>query len=315
MSSPAVSVVMPCFNAAPHVLRGIGSALAQSLRDIELIVVDDGSTDETATMVKGVDDPRVHLIQQVNRGVSAARNQGIEAARGEFLAFLDADDTWTADCLEKLRGALVANPRAVLAYCGWQNLGLPDGRDQPYVPPDYETADKLAQLLPECPWPIHAALTRTAAIRSAGGFDDRFAYAEDFGLWLRVACFAPIVRVPQVLAIYHHHNVAPRASDDVVRAARQLRQVQWDFVAGYPEVERLLGRAALRRIIEGGILNRAYSSYWRRDLPEARAIFRLLMRQGYGGVRDWVYMLPALLPLPLHRKLLQLAERRDAGRG
>jgi glycosyltransferase involved in cell wall biosynthesis len=308
--TPAVSIVMPCFNAAEHVARGMRSALMQTLDDVELIVVDDGSTDDTAAIVSAVDDMRVRLIRQPNLGVSAARNAGIRAARAPFLAFLDADDTWAPECLEKLKTALALCPNAVLAYCGWQNVGLAGARGQPFVPPDYETPDKVARILARCPWPIHAALTRTDAIRAAGGFDTRFAYAEDFGLWLRVASAAPIVRVAEVLAYYHHHNEGTRASHDLVRAARQLREVQWDFVAERPQIARALGRAALRDIIEGGVLERGYECYWRRDLESARAIFRLVMRAGYGSARDWAYMLPSLLPLPMHVALLDAASRR-----
>src|SRR5574338_422820 len=184
--SPVVSIVMPCYNAARHLATSIGSVQAQTLTDWELIAVDDGSTDDTLDRLQTLAAPRIVVHAQPNRGVSAARNAGLQLARGEYVAFLDADDTWTPDFLASMVAALAARPDAVLAYCGWQNLGLEGGRGAPFVPPDYETPDKAATLFAGCRWPIHAAMTRRAALLAAGGFSPTLKNAEDFHLWLKV---------------------------------------------------------------------------------------------------------------------------------
>ncbi|HAN56206.1 MAG TPA: glycosyl transferase [Betaproteobacteria bacterium] len=300
-----IAIIMPCYNCAAHLATSIGSVLAQTYTDWELIVVDDGSTDTSAAQVATLDDPRIQLIRQANAGVSAARNRALQAANSELIAFLDADDTWAPTFLEAMLKALDAQPAAVLAYCGWQNIGLPGGRGAPFVPPDYETPHKLETLLGGCRWPIHATLTRRAAITTASGFNPRYSHAEDFALWLQIATQAPITRVADVLAYYHFHGSA-QASANHARAALQLWQAQHDYVAAHPAMAKRLGRDTLARLTHGAVLERAYVSYWARDLVTARSLFRHVMRHGYGNAHDWKYMLPALLPLRWHQALLRL---------
>lgn len=310
---PTVSVVMPCFNAERHLSASVGSLLAQSLPDWELIAVDDGSRDGTLAWLRGVSDPRIRVHAQSNQGVSAARNAGLALARGDLVAFLDADDTWAADFLARMTIALEANPHAVLAYCGWQNLGLPGGRGQPFVPPDYERPDKQEQLFAGCRWPVHAALTRRDAVVAAGGFDRSLTNAEDYALWLKLATARPIVRVPEVLAFYHFHD-GVQASSDRARAALQLLRAQERYLEAHPAFLATLGRDRSRELLFGNLLRTGYDAYWKRDLTAARAIFRRAMRAGFGTRRDWIYLLPALLPIGVHRALLN-ALSRDARTG
>src|SRR5690242_16380171 len=98
---PAVSIIMPAYNVAPYVAAAIRSALVQSFTDFELIVVDDGSKDNTPEIIKSLAgiDPRVRLVQQANRGLAGARNTALRASRGDFFALLDSDDLWEPDFL------------------------------------------------------------------------------------------------------------------------------------------------------------------------------------------------------------------------
>ena len=306
-----VSVIMPCYNAEAHLERGLKSVLGQSHSNIELIAVDDGSTDSTAAMLKAVKDRRVRVITQKNRGVCAARNRGLKEATGALIAFLDSDDTWDRNCLEKLFGGLERDTDAVLSYCGWQNVGLEGGKGRPYVPPDYEREDKDLQMLTSCPWPIHAALTKKSAIEAAGGFDERYRNAEDYGLWLRVAQ-GRITLVPEVLAFYHFHD-GVQATKNRARAAREHWLVQREFLEARPEVAERLGRALVRKLTDGGLLKKGYVCYWDRDLESAREIFRIVMKTGYGAFSDWKYMLPSILPLNVHRLMMKTFEKREKG--
>lgn len=301
----AVSIIMPCHNAAAHLPASVGSVLAQTFADWELIAVDDGSSDGTLAWLRAQGDPRLRIHTQANQGVSAARNAGLALAQGSHVAFLDADDTWSPDFLTQMTAALAARPDAVLAYCGWQNVGAPGARGEPFIPPDYETPTKDETLFTGCRWPIHAALVRRPAVTAAGGFDRRLRNAEDFALWLEVATSAPIVRVPRLLAYYHFHGEG-QASANRGRAALHHLAAQREFLARHPEFHAKLGEKRARKLLYGELLQRGYERYWRRDLPAARQIFRLVMRQGYGSLRDWMYMLPAWLPESVHRRLIGL---------
>jgi glycosyltransferase involved in cell wall biosynthesis len=299
---------MPCFNGAACLRESIASALAQTYREIELIVIDDGSTDESPKILSESNDSRIRVLTQSHSGVCVARNRGLRTARGEFVAFLDADDAWHPACLERLHAALEKEQDVALAYCGWQNLGLPGPRGEPFIPPNYERPDKIATLIESCRWPIHAALTRQTAIAQAGSFDERYATSEDFFFWLKIACKSKICLVPEVLAYYHHH-LRPRATDDSLCVARNHWLVQKEFLRLNPDILQTLGLRKARELTDGLLLKNAYVRYWKRDLLAARELFRLVMKTGYGDFHDWLYMLPALLPMRLYRLLIETADR------
>ncbi|GAO34878.1 glycosyl transferase family 2 [Sulfuricella sp. T08] len=302
-----ISVIMPCFNAEPYLREAVDSVLNQTYPSVELTVVDDGSTDGSVDILQRLAtqySPRLNLLHQDRLGPYPARNLGLQHAQGEFVAFLDADDWWSLDCLEKLRSALV-NSNAVLAYCGWQNVGAVDRSNDPYVPPDYEKGDKAEQFLrAAAPWPIHAVLTRREAITALRGFDTRWPTCMDYDLWLRIAVANHIVLVPEVMAFYRHKVSGQITSKQWVQAENSW-QVKQKFVHNYPELVAHLGSGKLRQLIDGGFLKRGYQAYWRRDLVTSRHVFRKVLRHGGWKLPDLKYLLPALLPERAYVKLVQ----------
>lgn len=304
-----ISVVMPCFNAEAFVAEALDSVLGQTYPDVEVIAVDDGSSDRSRDIVRGYGD-RVTLLVQQNRGPYPARNAGLRAATGEFVAFLDADDHWRRDCLQALHAALIAN-EADVAYCGWQNFGRgPKGTD-PFVPPKYEAGDAVVSFLQTCPWPIHAALTRRRILDAVDGFSERRFSAMDYDLWIRIlAVTRRIVLVPEVMAFYRWHDQG-QISKVKWRQTLDAWTVRQDFVRANPNLVAHLDPATRRQLVDGPVLAAAYDAYWKRDLVSAQRLFRKSLACGAGGLRDMRYLLPSLLPQPLYRALVSAADRRS----
>jgi len=311
--TPVISVVMPCYNEAKRISGAVQSVFEQTFRDLELIVVDDGSRDDSLQVIAALAKryPRLKYFSQENRGPGPARNLGLRQASGEYIAFLDADDAWHPQCLERLHATLSRHPDAALTYCGWQNLGVPENRGKPFIPPDYERPDKIEVMLRGCRWPIHAALTRKASIDAIGGFDEQWSTSMDYDLWLNLASFHEIVLTPEVLAYYHHHE-GEQITKNRLRIAINHTRIQQHFLDAHPEVIEHLGKGRVRRILMDELLQRAYVSYWDRDLDTAHVLFRKMLGARFFGFKDLKYALPALLPLPIYRRLVRALERQTA---
>src|SRR5690349_149663 len=198
---PVVSVVIPARDAEGTLARALESLAAQTFGSFEAIVVENGSSDGTAAVASGFGDDRVRLERSPARGVSAARNVGIERARGEWLLFLDADDTLSPTALEVLHAASHGVDAAV---CGWVRVA-PDGtRFDSHV---WTEADRAFESLSiTCAFAIHCCLVRRSLVVEAGGFDESLITCEDWDLWLRLARAGARFRsVDDCLALYHAH--------------------------------------------------------------------------------------------------------------
>jgi len=300
---------MPCYNEADRLKQSVNSVFGQTFLDIELIVVDDGSFDNSLAVLEELSKqyPSLHYLSQPNKGAGPARNLALRHAKGTLIAFLDADDSWHPDCLQNLYAKLQENPDAAIAYCGWQNRGLDETRCKPFIPPNYETADKVELFLRGCRWPIHAALTKLSAIQAVGGFDEQWSSCMDYDLWLKIATTNKIVNVTKVLAFYHHHD-GIQITKNRSRIALNHWKVQLKFLKDNPSIKAQFSVAEITEITHGELLHRGYDCYWKRELNAARSIFKTVMKTGYGSMTDWKYMLPALLPYALHQKLISFSD-------
>jgi glycosyltransferase involved in cell wall biosynthesis len=208
---PAVSVIIPLYNKGAYITRALNSVLFQTFHDFEVIVVDDGSTDNGAEIVREFRDLRIRLIQQENRGVSAARNRGVSEARAELIASLDADDEWMPKHLEtiiRLRDKFIEAGAYTTSYVIQEQNGQ-------IRKPDYKA-------IPQAPWEgiipryfLSAALSNYYPVNSSvlcvkrevffemGGYPLDKSYGEDADLWGKIAIHYPIAFSWEIGAIYH----------------------------------------------------------------------------------------------------------------
>jgi glycosyltransferase involved in cell wall biosynthesis len=207
--TPDISIVIPAYNVSSYIGAAVQSALGQSDVELEVIVVNDGSTDDTAAVLSCFHDHRLRVIRQINKGLSAARNTGIEAASGRYIGFLDGDDIWHEGKAAEHVRAMDKNPDIDLSYSWWQLIGengLPlEGKD--FSVPACRLLGGLTfegLLLENFVGNGSNAICRTEAIVNVGGFDPRLRSCEDVDAWLRVATLRErnIMLVPQILTSY-----------------------------------------------------------------------------------------------------------------
>ena len=294
---PLVSVVIPSYNMEKFTPLTVESVLAQDYPDVEVIVVDDGSSDGSVAALRRFGD-KIRVIEQKNAGACAARNRGLAEAKGEFVAFLDCDDLWERRKLTRCVEALRARPGAVMVHSLAYWI---DAEGRVFGPPRFEPRpegkvfaelSRLNHVMNSTP------LCRTEAVRAVGGWDEAIFTTADWELWLRLAKRGEIAFVPEVLArtrvasYYNARNIDKTRREwlyvldkhraDIAPADRaeslgrmgfylsRLHAANHDYAAARLAVEegleRLPGDRALRRARFlyglGGPLNRIVSRLW-----------------------------------------------------
>lgn len=227
LASCLVSVVIPTFNCS-HLLPGaIDSALAQTHAPLEVVVVDDGSTDDTARVARTYGD-RIRYVHQQNQGTAAARNTGIAHSSGEYIALLDQDDRWLPQKLERQLPYFLPDPSVGLVHTGGRVIDSASGAvTSEYLPP---AELDVHELMAWCRVGCATVVLRRAALEAVGGFDPKLPGADDWDLWIRVAARYRVLGCPEVLVEIHEHpgNQGKRVermytvASDVVRKHRNL---------------------------------------------------------------------------------------------
>lgn len=198
MSTPQVSVIIPCYNGSDDVTGAIDCALAQTNCAAEVIVINDGSTDRSAEVLDSYGD-RIRAVHQSNKGLAATRNVGIELARGEWVAFLDHDDLWLPGKLAS-QLKIAADQNADVVYTNTENFGEIDRIDTVRSDPNnMPSGDLFEALLMDNFFVVSSVIAKRSVLRSVGGFTESFSMVEDWDLWLRLAAqgcqFAPVREV------------------------------------------------------------------------------------------------------------------------
>jgi glycosyltransferase involved in cell wall biosynthesis len=250
-----VSVIIPTYNRAGYVTEAIASALEQTHRPFEVIVVDDGSTDDTAAVLAGYGDP-VRVIRQPNGGVGAARNTGVAHARGDCIAFLDSDDLWHPEKLARQVALLEADPELGLVHCGMETFDDATGAvlernvdgGSGWVAAQMLRFDKLVIIAPGS-----SLMVPRRIFEEMGGFDVRLPPSEDWDLSFRIAVRYRVGFVPEPHVRYRQHPGGIHLN--VARAERaMLLSFDKIFQTPDPAIQRLRSRAygRIHRFAAGG---------------------------------------------------------------
>lgn len=302
---PLVSVIIPAYNAQDFIGEAIRSVLEQNYPHIELIVVDDGSTDRTAQEARAFGE-RVRVLEKANGGAAAARNYGISVAQGELIAFLDADDIWLPGKLSTQVSYLMQHPEVGMVTSNFL-LWCPehDGSfGQPPTPIVEPNADDIVgqhsgwiygELLCDCVVCTITVLIRRAVVDSVGLFNEQLRTGEDYEYWLRVSRHAQVTKLNRDFACYRIHSQSttqvPRPIDNeylvLLGMLKKFGPVGPD---GSRVPEARLADRLFRICFSHGLIH-----YWRGDPHISRKAFREAI--GYVGSRPkaWIYWALALI--------------------
>lgn len=225
---PTISVIIPAYNADLTILKTINSVQQQTFSDFELIVINDGSTDQTLEMLNTVNEPRLRVLSDQNCGVSVARNRGIAESIGEFLSFIDADDSWSPDKLELQLAALQNHPEAGAAY-SWTRFVSEYNQSCQDDYPIYFEGDILEPLLLKNFIASGSnIMVRSKAVETIGGFDPDISFAEDWDFYLRLAAICSFVVVPKVQIFYHQATGTASSKIEIIEQS-SLRVIEKAF--------------------------------------------------------------------------------------
>ncbi len=285
---PSVSVVIPCYNGERYLREALESALGQTRAPDEILLLDDGSIDESAEIARSF-GPRVTVISQKNVGQSATRNRGIDEARGDFIAFLDADDIWLPEKIERQLRLLEATPSLDVIYTPYFSL-TPDGATQPVSVPDAASIVKALRLA--CPIVPSTVMVRKSLVVGER-FDTTLSSSEDWDFFYRLSKRGSfgVVDEPSIYYRYHPASITHRNWLSILASAQTVaKRIQADFSG----MERL----TLKRSVDGRLY--ANAAIAARDQGSPEGLFYVARSIGawpFAGVASGRHKLLAKLAL------------------
>jgi glycosyltransferase involved in cell wall biosynthesis len=291
--TPRVSVIVPAYNAAVYLPYAVDSVLAQTYPNWEIVIVDDGSTDDTRAVVDSYRPKlrdKLQYIYQPNKGLPAARNTGMRAASGEFIALLDADDVWLPQRLERGAAMMDAGPGVGLVHARVVRINaLGDITGQLKVKPKYMSGNIARDIYTRrvhivCP----TVLFRKTCLQTAGWFDETMQATEDRDLWFRIALRDKVAYIDEVLAYYRLSPSSMTSNLDrllkgqlyfVAKHYKSGAATRLDQLQALGNIYRELGDSLFR----GGAVMKSIGSYLRAvrynplSLPNVYMLFRAIM--------------------------------------
>lgn len=262
---PKVSVICIVYNSMVYLPRTVASVLTQTLPDFELIIIDDGSSDNVVAWVSTLNDPRIKLVSQTNRGIPGARNTGIEHARGEYLAFLDGDDLWEPTKLEKQVACLEARPEVGLVHTAIRYV---DANDQEVnqVLGVRGDGDVWREVVIQNPVRCGSSpLVRRECFETVGTFDPTLFFCDDWDMWIRIATRYHFTVINEPLTLYRQHGANMTKSYQAIMPnfKRVIERAFQASEVNTPLKEEAYGRAYLFA---------AWRAFFARDIPMTRSL-------------------------------------------
>jgi len=295
---PSVSVVIPTYNYAKYIARSVESVVNQSFQDFEILVVDDGSTDNTREVIETKYKTKVRYFYQENSGAPSARNRGIEESKGDYLAFLDADDEWFPSKLEKQIDKFKSSADTVgLIYSGFAYIwGESEDKGNKIIPtlrgnifPSFLKGSVLGS-----PTPV----IRKPCFQKAGTFDETLPSSQDWDMWLRISKHYEVDFVPDVLAKHYiHDDQISERMDLKIQGIEMVIQKHHEDFSHYPLI-------LSRHLCELGKLNtimrnwkEACKYFWEAVKLDPLQCVKIPLRDGPDivqsklkvRIRQWVY--------------------------
>ena len=225
--NPLVSVIIPAYNRSLFLKRAVRSVLGQTYPHLEAIVIDDGSTDETAKIIAALceDDTRLCFIRHaVNKGAQAARNTGIKAAKGSYIAFLDSDDEWLPDKLEKQMGLFAhGNENLGVVYAGYREISF-DGQQCDHLP--HLRGDIYTDALRQWVCDMNTLVVKKPVFDKSGFLNENIRAYQEWDLCIHLARHGTFDYISEPLAIYHHHCQPTISKDRLSNALGYLDVVE-----------------------------------------------------------------------------------------
>ena len=293
------TVVIPLYNCERYIVRSLGSALRQTHIPEEIVVVNDGSTDAGAQLVKSTFGNKVKLLEQQNRGVSAARNAGIEASSGDWIAFLDADDMWLPNHLEELSRQVALFPHAAMVATKSIQLGVNETPPKVSPPGRVQEIDYLVEAS-KCLTVVNSSSVaiREDVFSSIGDFKP-YRYGEDLEMWARVSLHYPVACSDCVTSIYYRGTggAMERLNNSEVRKKRKIQTLP----EVTPTIKMLCESGASENVsskiyISSIIKMMVKQDVLSKDIARARGLRKLMpQKKALGFVLTLLLWLPANL--------------------
>lgn len=303
-SKPLVSVIMPAYNCAGFIEEALASIFSQGIDDIEVVVVDDGSTDNTAEIAAAY-DPRVHLLRNAHCGPASARNLAVAHSTADLLAFLDADDVWLPGKLAAQMEFLANHPDARIIYCGFQFwYGDGAGRFPPAAAIQYSTQEGITPELSGWIYPellldshIHiiTALIHRSVFDKVGGFDGSFGKGSDYDFWIRAARHFPAYRLNRETALYRIHGggITQRVTD-ICAGYEILNRAIEQYGCSGPDGRKGDEKRIYRRLADI-CLGHALTHFWHGNARVANRFLRRAIALGRREPKTLLYAAAATL--------------------